>query len=69
MSKGLEELESIISTFYNKDREDIKIVEKELKALEIIKSDKELIKIILDYVSTYGMDTYTRYKLLKEVLL
>lgn len=37
MSKGLEALESIIETFYDKESEDIQIVRKELKALEIIK--------------------------------
>lgn len=37
MSKGLEALESIIETFYDKESKDIQIVRKELKALEIIK--------------------------------
>lgn len=43
MMKGLEALENIIETFYDKDSEEIQIVRKELKVLEIIKN--KLLKI------------------------
>lgn len=36
--KGLDALENIIKTFYDKESEDIQIVRKELKALEIIRN-------------------------------
>ncbi len=81
MIKGLEALESIIFTFYNKDREDIKIVKKELKALDILRE-----YIIIDEKEGYvefhchfslpkksSQDKKEKYKekidLLKEVLL
>lgn len=80
MSKGLEALERIIETFYDKESEDIQIVRKELKALEIIKEKKVDIKDIYRYADysqyNYAMLgvpyefrlTQEEYDLLKEVL-
>lgn len=45
MSKGLDALERIIETFYDKESEDIETVRKNLIALEIIK--KKGIKLII----------------------
>lgn len=80
MSRGFEALERIIETFYDKESEDIKIVRKELKALEIIKnkivdcwafiSD---ISITSEEESLYAFSnkdlTKEEVELLKEVLL
>lgn len=52
MTKGLEALERIIETFYDKESEDIKAIDKELIALEIIKItrvDTNLIKLSENY--------------------
>lgn len=83
MSKELEALEGIIETFYDKDSEDIQIVRKALKALEIIKN-KLLVGCFSkeDNYSNYAMAimmsgnetlkknmmTEQEYDLLREVL-
>ena len=68
MSKGLEALQ------FMRERDMFlpscaSTIEKELKALEVIKSFPYLVKIILEMVSTYGKDNVDNYELLKEVLL
>lgn len=83
MSKELEALERIIETFYDKDSEDIQIVRKALKALEIIKENHvqigwftKLLKIHPNYTEgeyNFGLPDNMKlseeeYKLLKEVL-
>lgn len=45
------------------------IIEKELEAINIIKKYPYLVKIILESVSTYGIDNIKNYDLLKEILL
>ena len=80
MSKGLEALESIIETFYDKDSEDIQIVRKELKALEIIRNKNvNIVWLNMCFQEFYGYESYNRnaeikitreeYELLKEVLI
>ncbi len=80
MSKGLLALENIIETFYDKDSEDIQIVRKELRALEIIKKyisikviSGDLFDYYIDdvqYVSTSSQNVMSKeeYDLLKEVI-
>ena len=76
---GLEALESIIETFYNKESEDIQIVRKELKALNVfrklmffdVRTDNENGKMI--YLIVWNAVAICRiskeeYELLKEVL-
>ena len=85
MSKGLEALERIIESFYDKESEDIKCVKKELKALEIIKTKKVatflLIWLMNKHTKKTALELYNRscdedrqlteeeYDLLKEELL
>ena len=72
MSKGLETLEKLENDEYYTDYEyrvAYDVIRKELKALEIIREDKQLIKFILNRVLTYGLHNVENYDLLKEVLL
>ena len=92
MSKGLEELKDLedyyieksdIITVYVGDTEQCDIIEKELKALEIIKNKHQLnfdiIKYSKDFYEYFDFDifknndcdrlTQKEYELLKEVLL
>ena len=70
MSKGLEALERLTKIHNHNDfKECYKIIEKDLKALEIIKSKKWLVDTILGYCA--GCDSVNgtaTYDLLKEVL-
>lgn len=83
MSKGLKALERIIGcstieSHTKKWQQDYLIVEKELKALEIIRSKKVLTHIIMGvenlkeynrYAGGYMVLKEKEFKLLKEVLL
>lgn len=60
MLKGLEMLDSIIETFYNKESEDIQIVRKELKALEIITNKGVNVRNLIIYCFEMT-DTYEEY--------
>lgn len=73
--KGLEALEHIIETFYDKESEDIQIVRKELKALKVI-IKKAHIRIgrngeqyYFQTTNNYYYISKEKYDLLKEVLL
>ena len=81
MSKGLEALRRIKMLEISCDREsydlrpitkvckeDLSTIEKELKALDIIKKYPHLIKIILDATITYGKNNIEEYDLLRGVL-
>ena len=78
MSKELEALEKIVDTYYidNMDKE-ISIIEKALKALEIIKNKQVNVFVLLhsgnlkiynDIVEDDRKLTQEKYELLKEVL-
>lgn len=78
MSKGLEALERIQCNYVHvfKAREngktqlvhDLNTIKKELKALEIIKSDPTFVMYVLNYHYTHW-DSKEEYDLLKEALL
>lgn len=82
MSKGLEALERVIETFYNKESEDIKTVRKNLTVLEIVKkyhitpaffAFNESYQAYIENMSFYLEDeplmSEEEYNLAKEVLL
>lgn len=70
MSKGLEALENIIETFYDKESEDIQIVRKELKALEFLKSGSWIVEEDFSKTSCFVFGKFVKesYDLLKELL-
>ena len=81
MSKGLEALERIIETFYDKESEDIKTVRKYLMTLEIVKkyhitpaffafneSYQAYIENMSFYLDDEPLMSEEEYNLAKEVL-
>lgn len=70
MNKGLEALEKLTKIHNHNDfKECYKIIEKELKALEIIKKVAKNFPIILEEMITKCNVSWEDYFLIKEVLL